>query len=36
MKVLDWGVMYDELRENVYDTVAFEKPIYDLTKDGAS
>ena len=33
MKGLDWGAMYDEFGENVYDTVALEKQIHDLMED---
>ena len=33
MKGLDWGAMYDEFGENVYDTAALEKQIHDLMED---
>ena len=33
MKGLDWGAMYDEFGEKVYDTAALEKQIHDLMED---
>ena len=33
MKGLDWGAMYDEFGEGVYDTEALEKQIRDLMED---
>lgn len=33
MKGLDWGAMYDEFGENVYDTAALEKQIHELMED---
>ena len=33
MKGLDWGAMYDEFGENVYDTAVLEKQIHDLMED---
>lgn len=33
MKGLDWGAMYEEFGENVYDTDALEKQIHDLMED---
>ena len=33
MKGLDWGAMYDEFGENVYDTAFLEKQIHDLMED---
>ena len=33
MKGLDWGAMYDEFGENVYDTAALEKQVHDLMED---
>lgn len=33
MKGLDWGAMYDEFGQNVYDTAALEKQIHDLMED---
>ncbi len=33
MKGLDWGAIYDEFGENVYDTTALEKQIHDLMED---
>ena len=33
MKGLDWGAMYDEFGENVYNTATLEKQIHDLMED---
>ena len=33
MKGLDWGAMYDEFGEKIYDTNALEKQIHDLMED---
>lgn len=33
MKGLDWGAMFDEFGENVYDTAVLEKRIHDLMED---
>lgn len=33
MKGLDWGAMFEEFGENVYDTAALEKQIHDLMED---
>ena len=33
MKGLDWGAMYEEFGEGVYDTEALEKQIHDLMED---
>ena len=33
MKGLDWGAMYDEFYENIYDTDSLERQIHDLMED---
>ena len=33
MKGLDWGAMYDEFHENMYDTLVLEKQIHHLMED---
>lgn len=33
MKGLDWGALYDEFGENIYDTASLEKRIHDLMED---